>query len=113
VTSVFFAPDPPHKGHPWIIGFTATPKQTITDGTMKVDIFLNGKLGFSHSIDICSQEAQKDRFPPCPYSQKINISDTNPGLPIIAPTGLYSGKFTTTDKTGLVLMCFETNWTQV
>jgi len=74
--------DPPHKGEKWIIGFTASPNQTITDGTMKVEvptpfrereetrgkgkrrvflnqIFLDGKPGFSHSFDICSEEVNK------------------------------------------------------
>merc|ERR1719183_1288785 len=89
-TGMWFDPDPLDFGKWWKIGFTATPKFPIQNGTMTIEVTHNGKPG-GHSFNICKGGAEHDGFPKCPFAEQIKVVDVNP--PFFS-RGLYKGHFT-------------------
>jgi hypothetical protein len=121
LTSVTLGPDPPVLGSPAYLNATGVAAESVTNGTVVLDVFLDGIQLYTNSAPTCGSTtitlplgfgSITINSVPCPTppasTQNVSVSLI---LPAGAPSGDYQVIFNSTDQGNAPLYCINASFT--
>lgn len=102
---VSISPANPQPGQTYTYDSSYTLDETVTGGTAKYDIYLNGMLISSSSQDLCTSLAKSNT--PCPLKKGPIVGKTTGTVPTDVPSGNLTSVTSWTDQNGQPVLCVD------